>query len=225
MKFDFTKIHLFKNENLYVTEYEIKLKVEALKELISNDENSVSKIQDDLNNFFKNIKSKKIPIEQKDVFENHLIDRELIIGNLILQKRYSSCLLIFAVFEGILKEICREIEAKNDFKVGVSDMNGRDDLSTYKKYLTKIFEINFSKIEPFFTRLTQQKIIRNKIAHENGHIKDLNKVPIIEGLNIKHGRINIEGKNYFDCLTENIEKFFEQLLIEIDEKTAVCVTA
>lgn len=218
MEFDLTKIYLFKNENLYVTEYEIKLRVEALKELISDDENSISKIQDDLTNFFKNIKSKKIPIEQKDVFENHLIDRELIIGNLILQKRYSTCLLMFAVFEGILKEICQEIEAKNDSKIKVSDLNGRD-LSRYKKYLTKVFEINFSKIEPSFTRLTQQKITRNKIAHENGFLKKSNEIHVVQGLSIKHRRINIEGKNYFDYLIQNIEKFFEQLLIGIDEKT------
>lgn len=219
MEFDFSKIRLFKNEDFYATEYQIKLKVNALKELISDDENSISKIRDELNNFFKDVNSKKIPIEQKEVFENHLIDRELIIGNLILQKRYSTCLLIFAVFEGILEEICGEIEAKNDSKVKVSDSNGRDDLSRYKNYLTKVYGISFSKIEPFFTRLTQQKIIRNKIAHENGFLKSSSEMHVVRGLSIKQGRIKIEGTNYFDYLIESIEKFFKQLLIAIDEKT------
>lgn len=218
MEFYFGQIPLFINEDLYTTEYQIKLKVGALKELISDDENSISRIQDDLNSFFKSIKSQKIPIEQKDIFENNLIDRELIIGNLILQKRYSSCLLIFAVFESILKEICEEIQIKNDFKIKVSDLKGRDDLGIFKNYLTKVFEINFTKIEPYFTKLKEQKIIRNKIAHENGIVKNSNEIHAVQGLSTKQGRINIEGKNYFAYLIENIETFFEELLIEIDEK-------
>lgn len=218
MEFDFNKMHLFKNENLYIIEYEIKLKVEALKELISDDENSISRIHDDLNSFFKNFKSQKISIEKKDIFENHLVDRELIIGNLILQKRYSTCVLIFAVFEGILTEICREIESKSDSKVKISDLNGRNDLSRYKNYLTKVFGINFDKIEGHFIQLTRQKIIRNKIAHENGSLKSSNEIHVVEGLSIKHGRINIEGTKYFKYLIDNIELFFEQLLIEIDKK-------
>lgn len=218
MEFDFNEIRLFKNESLYSTEYQIKLKVAALKELISDDENSISRIQDGLDILFKKIKVQKIPVEQEDIFENHLIDRELIIGNLILQKRYSTCLLIFAVFESILKEICGEIEAKTDSKIKASDLRGGDDLSRYKNYLLKVFGSNFSEIESYFSKLKQQKIIRNKIAHENGIVKNSNEIHAVKGLNIKHARINIEGKGYFDYLIENIERFFDQLLIEIDEK-------
>jgi len=44
-KSNFNNVYLFKDENLYAAEYQIKLKLEALKELISDDEDSIAKIK------------------------------------------------------------------------------------------------------------------------------------------------------------------------------------
>lgn len=208
----------FKNEGLYAVEYQIKLKIEALKELVEDDEKSVLRTQKSFENQLEFAKYKEMEEQHQDAFEEHLIDRELIIQNILIQKRYSTCLLIFSVFEGILKEIC----LKNDLikqKFVQEDLKGNDDLSRYRNYLKDVVKLNFTKIESSFTKLKQQKLTRNRIAHNNGRVKDSREIQIVLGLKIQNMVIKIEGIQYFNYLTKEIEDFFNQLLIEIDIKT------
>jgi len=79
MKIDFKNIYLFKNGNLYATENEIRLKIEALKELIEDDESSIKRIQKNFANILKSVKTEEMDVAQQDSFESHIIDREQII--------------------------------------------------------------------------------------------------------------------------------------------------
>lgn len=218
MKVDFNKIRIFNNEYLYVLEYQIKLQIDALKELVKDDEKSVKQVKENFNQFIKGARFKDVEAQHKDTFEEHLIDRELITQRLVEQKRYSTCLMVFSIFESLIKEVCSEIEQNHQSKIKHYDLKGNDDLSRYKKYLTKVIELDFRKIESSFTKIKQQKIVRNKIAHNNGIIENPNKIQIIQGIGIHNKRIIINDKSFFDFLIEAIEDFFERLLIEIDIK-------
>jgi len=218
MKVDFGKIRVFSNEYFYVLEYQIKLQIDALKELVKDDESSVKQIKENFNRFIKDAKFKDVEVQHKDTFEEHLIDRELITQRLIKQKRYSTCLMIFSIFESLIKEVCIEIGQNHQSKIQHHDLKGNDDLSRYKKYLTNVIGLDFRKIESSFTKIKQQKIIRNYIAHNNGIIENPNKIQIIQGIAINNKQIIINDKSFFDFLLEAIEDFFEKLLIEMDIK-------
>lgn len=217
MEFDFSKMQSFKNENLYAKEYHIQISINALRELIDDDDKSIKKIQADFKDFLQKNNPDNIPIQQKDYFEEHLIDRELVINQISLKKRYSSCLLIYSVFEGLLKEICEEIEKSNNFNVKIKDLKKSDDLTLYKNYLTKIYRISFDKLNPSFTNIKHQKTTRNKIAHKNG-IAENGEIQIVNGLKLLNNQITITSKIYFEYLIDLMNDFFKELLIEIDKK-------
>jgi hypothetical protein len=217
MKFDFSKIHGVKNDNLYAKEYHIQISINALRELIDDDDKSIQKIQTEFKEFLRNNNPENIPIQQRDYFEEHLIDRELVINQISIKKRYSSCLLIFSVFEGLLKEFCEEIEKSNTFDVKIKNLKRSDDLTLYKNYLTKIYHINFDKLNPSFTNIKHQKTTRNKIAHKNG-IAESSEIQIVNGLKLVNNQIAITSKVYFEYLIDLMDDFFKELLIEIDKK-------
>lgn len=209
----------FKNEGLYPVEYRINLKIKALKELIVDDEKSVLKIQNNFEVVLKSAKHKEIEEQHRDTYEEYLIDRELITQNILIQKRYSTCLLVFSIFEGILKETCSEIKTSNQPEFEQSNSKGDNDLSKIKNYLEDVIKINFSKIDSSFTKLNQQRVTRNRIAHNNGRINKPKEIQIVEGLCVENKIIKIEGIQYFNNLTKEIETFFNQLLIEVDRIT------
>lgn len=217
MKTEFNKIRLFKNEELYLKQYEIQISIKALIELINNEDKSIKDIQTEFKKTLQGKKLENIPIEQRDYYQEHLIDRELIINQLIIKKRYSSCMLIFSVFEGILKEFCLEIERTNNFAIKIKDLKSKNDLSLYENYLTKIYELDFDKINPSFIKIKHQKITRNNITHKNGFAK-VGEIQIVNGLELTNNQIIITSKIYFEYLINLMEQFFEELLIEIDKK-------
>jgi len=217
MNFDFSKIHRYIKSELYAKEYEIEISISALKELIENDEKSILSIQNEFEIFLSEHNPEDIPIQQRDYFEEHLIDRELVIKNLKIKKRYSSCLLIFSVFESILKEFCEEIERNNEFTIKIKDLRRSDDLTLYKNYLTKVYQINFESLNPSFTKIKHQKIVRNRISHRNGKATT-NEIQIVDGLELMNDKIIITSKSYFIYLINLIDDFFKKLLIEIDKK-------
>jgi len=125
---------------------------------------------------------------------------------------------IFAVFEGILEQICQEV-ATNKLNLKVSDLSSKGgDLVRYKSYLEKVCNIDFSgDIKSSFDKIREQKIVRNKIVHHNGKIKSNGNIKIVQGMKVNYYRIDIYDKTYFDYLIESMEVFFEKLLLEIDK--------
>jgi hypothetical protein len=143
-----------------------------------------------------------------------------------LQKwqRYSICLSIFSFFEGLLKEICGNIELNNNFKLKIKDLNGKDDIMKYYNFLVKIYEIDSSQIEPLLTPIRNLKIIRNKIAHQNGTISESEKISInqVKGIRLDNigGQyiIKIIDTIFLKNLIKTMEIFFSALIKTIDKR-------
>src|SRR5690554_24279 len=203
------------NYNLYAVEHQIKIKIAALKEMIVDNENSVLKIQNNFDTLLETIDYNTIDEKHLNSFEEQLIDKELIVENLLIQKRYSTCLLIFMIFEGTLKEVCKH-SILSEYEFNLENLKRKDDLSKFKDFFLNTVNINFTKIEPSFTKIKQQKVIRNRIAHNNGEIKHHKDIQVVQGLIIKNKIIKISGVEYFDFLLREIELFFKELILEID---------
>ena len=116
-----------------------------------------------------------------------------------------------------MKEFCEEIEKNNEFKIKIKDLRRSDDLTFYKNYLTKVYQLNFESLNTSFSKIKYQKIVRNRISHRNGKATP-NEIQIVDGLEIINNKIIIYSKSYFIYLIDLIDEFFKKLLIEIDKK-------
>ena len=70
MELDFSKIHTYKNGNLYAKEYEIEISISALRELIENDEKSILSIQNEFKKFLENIIPKMFLFNKEIILKN-----------------------------------------------------------------------------------------------------------------------------------------------------------
>ena len=94
----------------------------------------------------------------------------------------------------------------------------------YWYYLEKVYEIENKSIEPFFTPIKQQKIIRNVIAHQDGIIREeqIKKVNLVDGIKIREigerRQIDLGENLYVIYLLNKIEAFFKEVLLLIDKR-------
>lgn len=225
-KINFNNIHLFKWGELYYIEMENELVIDAIRKLNINQEKSLAQIKKDFEEILKKDKflNHIEPELQGSYYSQFFEIEERTIKELQQQQRYSIVLATYSFFEGRLKSICKLIEDTFDFKIKLDDLKNDEYLTKYWNYLKKVYEIETQSIEPFFTPVKQQKIIRNIIAHQEGiiHKQQIDKITLVKGLTIREfGDIRqIEiGKNEFvTYLLDNMESFFKKLLITIDKK-------
>ncbi|ARV15355.1 hypothetical protein [Polaribacter sp. SA4-12] len=216
MRKDFSKIKLYKNSELYSKEWEISIKLEALTEMIKYDNKSILNIKSNFEIFKNKIKSQSIDNKEIEQAEDYLIDRELIVKDLESHKRYSSCLLIFSVLENILSDLCNNpninyLKHKNEYK-------GKDDFVIYKKLLKEKYSISFKNSEPNFTKIKQQKIIRNYIAHKGGIVDEkIKSITLNKEVLIKGNKIEIT-ENFLLYLMKETKELLKKILWEIDKK-------
>lgn len=226
MKLDFSNIHVFEWDELHFIELETEMGIYAFKILISNQEDSLKAIKE---KFHETIKNDEELNSQNDLtrggyYAAFYEREEMAIRELRRQQRYSICISAFSFFEGRLKFLCNQIEKKFDFKIKIDDLNGNDDLKRYWNYLQKVFEIETSRIEPYFTRLQQQKATRNIIAHQEGWASEykIKNVKEVAGLKIKKidtlYQIQILETSYLTYLLDTMNSFFKELLFAINRR-------
>ncbi len=151
--FDFINIYEFHWSDLYYEDFETGLGIRALKMLIENQEKTLVDIKarfDDVVNrdtFFNSLDE----AGQASYYGQFFGHEEMVIDRLKQRQRFSCCLSVFSFFEGRLKSICDIVEKSFNFKIKASDLNGSDDLLRYWHYLEKVFEIEMSGIEPFYS--------------------------------------------------------------------------
>lgn len=223
MKFNFSDADLFQWDELFYIEWETDIGFDALKTLVSNLEDSLETTKKKFDDLIKNDPDYNFLYDQdKGSYYSQLFEREEItIGELQIQQRYSICLSLFSYFEGRLKFICNQIENKFNFQIKVTDLSNNKDCWNYLKNDCKI---ETAKVNPFFTHITQQKIVRDIIAHQGGLASEQRskKICIVTGLKLREVgnayQIQIIDKSYSLYLIEKMTTFFKELLLAIDKR-------
>lgn len=133
---------------------------------------------------------------------------------------YSLCLSLFSFFESRLKEICNNIQEEFEYKIKAIDLKGSSDINRYIKYLTKVFEIDIEDTNLHLSIVEQQKLIRNKIAHNNGMTspEEQAKVQKCVGLSISKYNNIVITEDFLLFLLQHIEEFFKTIEPIIDTR-------
>ncbi|MBE5322170.1 hypothetical protein IM793_23660 [Pedobacter sp. MR2016-19] len=224
MKIDFSKIYLFTWEDLYYTEVENEIGIEAFKKLCANQENSLKTTEQEFKQLVNAELSTLQPEDQGSYYMQIFQRDEMMIRELLRLQRYSLCLSIFSFFEGRLKSICSQIEHKFSFKIKVDDLNSNEDLLKYWNYFIKVFELDLDDLEKHFTPIKQQKIVRNLIAHQNGmpRPEQEKKINLVEGIRIEKYeafcQVIIADPVYIINLLDVMNTFLKELLLAIDKR-------
>src|SRR5690606_5256063 len=226
MKFDLSKIYEFNWGELYYTELENELGIDAFRKLNTNQEQSLLQTRQDFKKMIKEDETlNSLEPEHQGSYYSQIFEREeWTIKELQRQQRYAIVLSIFSFFEGRMKHICDLIESRFEFKIKLSDLNNNEDLMRYWNYLEKVYEIENKSLETFFTPIKQQKIIRNVIAHQDGIIREgqIKKVKMVDGINIREigekRQIDLGENLYVIYLLNKIEAFFKEVLLLIDKR-------
>lgn len=224
--FDFSNIYLFEFGDLYYENFETELGIDALRILILNQESSFQIIKAKFDEAVKNDKTlNELEEEHQGSYYMQIFEREeLMIEKLKRQQRFSVCLSIFSFCEGRLKSLCEMIAREFTFKIKLDDLNSSEDLMRYWNYLEKVFELTTTKIEPFFTPIKQQKIVRNVIAHQDGNVRpdQVKKINIVTGLQLHPGYegqiLEITDTTYILYLLDKSESFFKELYLAADAR-------
>ena len=100
-----------------------------------------------------------------EVFENDIYkllsyDKEI---------NYAIFVLAFAKFEATLNKICTLIGDEKGFTIRVFDISGKG-IHRSRKYLEKMFLVNFSELNSEWSRIVIYSELRNKIVHSYGEI-------------------------------------------------------
>ncbi|MBB3695960.1 hypothetical protein KMW28_12760 [Flammeovirga yaeyamensis] len=136
---------------------------------------------------------------------------------------HSSIILIYALFENTLKELCLEIENQTSSPLSMLNLNGRTDILKFKSF----FEItsDVGDLLQEFETFNVYRLLRNGIAHNKSQIRnnrDYNNMKnaletgieyddTINGFFIESSELPIE-------FLEKVSNFILSLSIEIESK-------
>jgi len=140
--------------------------------------------------------------------------------------RVAFLIQIISFVEFHLKNICDRFYRSENQIFALDDLKGSSDFDKAKLYLKKVAKIDVLSFGEDWKFIDDCRIIRNKLAHQQGLMKkeDSNKT-LIEQFAKKHGlikvveqtrdfewRIEINGKELNDKLISSVSSFFKQLL-------------
>jgi len=221
MKIDFKNVYSFDWQDLFYIELENDIGIEAFKKLIVNQEQSFLSSKKEFEDYMEG-ELNSLPDGYKSGYYGQILHWDkLAIDELLKLQRYSTCVSIFSFFEGRLRRICELVETKYNFKVRVNDLNNNDNTIKYWNYLTKVFELESKKPEPFLTPIKQQKVIRNVITHQNGIPTDvqLKQIYQVVGLDIVDDNgipVIVINNDYLYYILERTSLFLKAVLRSID---------
>ena len=147
--------------------------------------------------------------------------------------RFSSIIQTYSMLEVYLKWLCERLRKINHNPFGIADLKGNSDLEKGKLYLKRVYNLDFSKLEPEWSFLNDMKKIRNQIIHNNGEFqtKDKEIVRIIEKIELlgrmwddiepgmkpnKNYEIKIVSKELNTKFINYVRTFFAKVLSEIN---------
>nr|WP_288935727.1 hypothetical protein [uncultured Allomuricauda sp.] len=220
MKIGNVQMPMYKWGILFYEDFGNDIGFSAIENISKDMEKSVEKNKEEFNQKVESI-IEAIGEENKHSFYQHNFELdERILDEVEVRQRYLNIISIFSFFEERLSSICGQIESEFNFKVKISDLNSNDMIMKYINYLEKVYEIDTAKIEPDFTPIKQQKIIRNILTHQGGYLraKEERKIELAPHLKVERGKVVIEGNDYLLFLIDKMKSFFSKLYLEIDSR-------
>lgn len=212
--------------DLYQIDYELHIELTTLKALITGQEELIlenhQKLIDEVNS---NVELNKMEEEDRAAFfEFQYGFSQSVLDELERIQRYAMLTSIYSYIEGRLKNICEFIETNLNIQPNLASFKDQESLVRYWNYLIKSYKLIPKKCEGFFTKLKQDKIIRNIVNHQDGKLNqaELEKIGNRKGILIsKLGEdylLKIESAEYPLSLLRITVFFFDNLLDQIDER-------
>lgn len=175
------------------------------------------------------LESRKYKIEENKEKENNLTEEERetkkIIDHISMRLGYgrhieiftkSAIVSIYTYLEFFLEDFCKKIYELDNHKISPKDLSGTG-IFRSKSYLSKVFNINFEKLNSEWEDITKLNEIRNFLVHSNGVFtsdeaksklqKSLEK---LSGINFKDDHIEI-STNYISNVLSTIEIFLNKI--------------
>lgn len=191
----------------------------ASTEMIVKGNNDINKKIEEWNVRFPSHEFSGFDIEENNFLK--LLSFEHHIDSAIMISAYST-------FEANFSKICVVAAKSHHIKILPKDIAGKG-IDQFKKYLVKVFEVDFSDLSSEWKAITMWRFIRNKIVHENGVISasmDLNLEKMDEVKYIKsnffadisaQGQILLSSVNIHKFLTQS-EEFLHSLIKKVIDK-------
>lgn len=226
MNLSFDLKNITKWTEIYLIKFEIETSIDALKKLVTLQNESFEMINNELNTNIVEVKSHNQQMDEADLdqYIAHLygIDEE-IISELKRIQNISQVISIFAVLESKLKVIRDKIQ--NDFKPNFELGKTNSVLLGHWKFFRLFFDYQSLKSEKYFTSIFNQMEVRNICNHQDGIAtkEQYAKLSNIDGLNFREFEelFYLEGidKIFIENLFLKTESFLGELLKELRDKT------
>lgn len=208
VKFEnYIELHEFVEDHIEIVRKENDKKWEALEEL---DDIDIDKV-----------------LEEQILQDGFKFDHEF--PNRI---RYSNIIQTYSMLELYMKWLCERLQKLKGSKFGIHDLKGNSYIEKGKIFLSKLYNIDFRKLEPEWSFINDLRIVRNQIVHKNGEfqlkdkdiLKVINQNPdlgiMFEDIYTKleedtDYEIMIKSKNLNHKFIENVKSFFIKIFVEI----------
>jgi hypothetical protein len=121
-------------------------------------------------------------------------------------------IIVYSRFEVLFQKICFIMKERAKLELSPRDINGTG-IQQSRKYLEKMFKIDFKSVEDKWTNITTWQYLRNRIVHENGYIVPKEGTKISDIKECKYAMKNhmafIDDNNFITLSSLNIHKFID----------------
>lgn len=97
---------------------------------------------------------------------------------------------LFSNFENLISKLAQVVASDCDSNITINDIKGKGYIDQYRKYMFLVGKIKSAETNSLWSELDIYKLVRNKLAHEDGHL--------IRNLSTK-----LESRKEFKYLIEN----------------------
>ncbi len=211
---------IFKSNVLNCLNHEIEIGVIFIKSIIKYHEERIVSLNEDLRN---NINSDEIYNSLDDDLKLSYVDQIDKIEEQIINEyqRNQKNFIINLIYSFLESNLFMLFERKNI--EGVNQQKKSNEILTkYWASLKEKYPNNLDKVKPYFTKLKNQKIVRNKIIHQGGLLerKDKSKINDAKGLDLIEKSASLYEirivDDYYFYILDALQLFFKELFISID---------
>lgn len=188
----------------------IKLYLDNTQEMIAEQEKILTKKIDDWDK-----KHKRNPEAPSgfDFYEIEMLNKSEF-SNILYQSIF---LTIYSTFESEFFKLCESCQEIENLKIGPKDINGKGYIDQYRKYVTKVLDVNLDSLNQKWVEIRNYQLIRNSIAHNNGTLKSPKKefltfIEISDGISfdINHSKIKIESIVFLKSLIDKLTVYLTE---------------
>lgn len=161
-----------KSKYLFLNNFHIlyDFKLDPIKAYLEESKNMIQKLNKDLKVKYDKWDSEKgtnpnLP-DAFEIYETDIMN----IGEFNSILNNSTFLAIYSLFENEFFNLCLWCQKAEDFKLGPKDIKGKGYIDQYRKFITKLLNVNLDNLNTEWELLLKYRKIRNLIAHKEGEI-------------------------------------------------------